>query len=280
MLCVTQNNATVKSKEEELHDRKVAEEQRQQQLELARAKKEKMLRIEEEKKRSVPPNEFEREQLEKAQAINEKALEARKEDLEDVKEMNKMVAYAKAVTIRDRQLQEKEQVWEEYRAQEKKKDLIMEVERLKQIKYLEEEEDRKKQEVVRGHQVIIEQIKEREIDRLKQKEEQEREAQQLLRAADELKKEEEAKSQKKKEMQAKINQEIVDANRNTILVNQQRRLREREEDEKIAQYNVEKAQKAAELEAEQKYLLEFMQTHQRRKRKGNTTPSRAPRKGQ
>lgn len=277
---MTQNNATVKSKEEELHDRKVAEEQRQQQLELARAKKEKMLRIEEEKKRSVPPNEFEREQLEKAQAINEKALEARKEDLEDVKEMNKMVAYAKAVTIRDRQLQEKEQVWEEYRAQEKKKDLIMEVERLKQIKYLEEEEDRKKQEVVRGHQVIIEQIKEREIDRLKQKEEQEREAQQLLRAADELKKEEEAKSQKKKEMQAKINQEIVDANRNTILVNQQRRLREREEDEKIAQYNVEKAQKAAELEAEQKYLLEFMQTHQRRKRKGNTTPSRAPRKGQ
>jgi hypothetical protein len=100
-----QNNATVKSKEEELHDRKVAEEQRQQQLEMARAKKEKMLRIEEEKKRSVPPNEFEREELEKAQAINEKALEARKEELEDVKEMNKMVAYAKAVTIRDRQLQ-------------------------------------------------------------------------------------------------------------------------------------------------------------------------------
>lgn len=77
----TQNNATVKSKEEELHDKKIAEEQRQQQLEMARAKKEKMLRIEEEKKKSVPPNEFEREQLEKHQAINEKALEARKEDL-------------------------------------------------------------------------------------------------------------------------------------------------------------------------------------------------------
>jgi hypothetical protein len=74
----------------------------------------------------------------------------------------------------------------------------------------------------------------------------------LLKAAEELKKEEELKNQKKKEVQAKINQEIVDANRNTILVNQQRRLREREEEEKIAQYNIEKAQKAAELEAEQK----------------------------
>ncbi len=63
-----------------------------------------MLRIEEEKKKSVPLNEFEKEELERAQAINEKALEFTKEQLEDVKEMNKMVAYAKAVTIRDRQL--------------------------------------------------------------------------------------------------------------------------------------------------------------------------------
>jgi hypothetical protein len=34
-----QNNATVKSKEEQIHDKKVLEEQRQQQLEMARAKK-------------------------------------------------------------------------------------------------------------------------------------------------------------------------------------------------------------------------------------------------
>ena len=109
--------------------------------------------------------------------------------------MNKMVAYAKAVTIRDRQLNEKKDIWDDYKTQEKKKDLMMEVERLKKIKYYEEEEERKKQEVIRGHQVIIEQIKQREIDRLKQKEEQEREAQQLLRAAEQLKKEEEIKNE-------------------------------------------------------------------------------------
>jgi hypothetical protein len=50
--------------------------------------------------------------------------------------MNKMVAYAKTVTIRDRQLQEKQELWEDYKAEEKKKDLIMEVERLKLIKQL------------------------------------------------------------------------------------------------------------------------------------------------
>jgi hypothetical protein len=59
--------------------------------------------------------------------------------------MNKMVAYAKAVTIRDRQLDEKKEIWEDFKTQEKKKDLIMEVERLKKIKYYEEEEERNKQ---------------------------------------------------------------------------------------------------------------------------------------
>jgi hypothetical protein len=56
-----------------------------------------------------------------------------------------MVAYAKAVTIRDRQLDEKKEIWEDFKTQEKKKDLIMEVERLKKIKHYEEEEERKKQ---------------------------------------------------------------------------------------------------------------------------------------
>lgn len=48
-----------------------------------------------------------------------------------------MVAYAKAVTIRDRQKEEQKLIWEEYKNEEKKKDLMMEVERLKLIKYHE-----------------------------------------------------------------------------------------------------------------------------------------------
>jgi hypothetical protein len=48
--------------------------------------------------------------------------------------MNKMVAYAKAATIRERQLDEKKREWESFKVQEKKKDKIMEIERLKKIK--------------------------------------------------------------------------------------------------------------------------------------------------
>lgn len=45
----------------------------------------------------------------------------------------------------------------------------MEIERLKKIKEIHEVEERKKEEALRGKQVIIEQIKVREIERLRQK---------------------------------------------------------------------------------------------------------------
>ena len=93
------------------------------------------------------------------------------EQIDDVKTMNKMVMYAKCVTIRDRQLNQKKSLYEDMKLQEKRKDLMMEVDRLKQIKYYEEKEKSKKEEQKKGHMVIIDQIKERELIRLKDKEE-------------------------------------------------------------------------------------------------------------
>lgn len=55
--------------------------------------------------------------------------------------------------------------------QEKRKDLMMEIERLKLIKHHEDYDHYKKDEQRKGHKVIIDQIKERELLRLKEKEE-------------------------------------------------------------------------------------------------------------
>lgn len=41
--------------------------------------------------------------------------------------MNKMVAYAKAATVREKQLDEKAKGWELYKIQEKKKDILIEI---------------------------------------------------------------------------------------------------------------------------------------------------------
>lgn len=77
------------------------------------------------------------------------------EQMDDVKEMNKMVMYAKCVTIRDKQLVEKQDIRGEKKLEEKRKDLMMEIERLKKIKYYEELEKRKKEEQKEGHLKII-----------------------------------------------------------------------------------------------------------------------------
>ncbi len=59
-----------------------------------------MLRLEEEKKNNMPLNEFDKEKVEFKTGIQNRAVEASHEELDDVKLMNKMVAYAKAATIR------------------------------------------------------------------------------------------------------------------------------------------------------------------------------------
>lgn len=49
-----------------------------------------------------------------------------------------------------------------------------------------------------------------------------------------------------------MNEEIIDTNKKATLGREQRKQKEREEEEKIVQYNLEKAQKEAEYQMEQK----------------------------
>ena len=79
-------------------------------------------------------------------------------DLDDVKAMNQMVLYSKVVTIRDKQLEENKRLEHEWIEEQKKLDLMMEIERLKVLKEEEEREKRKHEARKKGAQVIIDQI--------------------------------------------------------------------------------------------------------------------------
>ena len=69
--------------------------------------------------------------------------------------MNQMVLYSKVVTIRDKQLEENKRLESEYIEEQKKLDLMMEIERLKVLQEEEEREVRKAQASKQGAQVII-----------------------------------------------------------------------------------------------------------------------------
>lgn len=75
--------------------------------------------------------------------------------MDDVKQMNQMVLYSKVVTIRDKQLEENKRLEAEWIEEQKKLDLMMEIERLKVLQEEEEREVRKAQARKQGAQVII-----------------------------------------------------------------------------------------------------------------------------
>ena len=76
----------------------------------------------------------------KAESLLSKAQKQMDEGLDDVKHMNQMVFYSKVVTIRDKQIEENKRLENEWIEEQKKLDLMMEIERLKILKVEEERE--------------------------------------------------------------------------------------------------------------------------------------------
>jgi hypothetical protein len=76
------------------------------------------------------------------------------EEHDDVKTMNKMTLYSKCVTIRDQQKVEKHKVVLDKKDEDKRLDLIMEIERIKVLKYQDSLETKKKEDSKKGALVI------------------------------------------------------------------------------------------------------------------------------
>ena len=169
-----------------------------------------------------------------------------KDDDEAVRAMDKMVLYARISTVRDQQLKERKELDKIFKKKEEKIDLMVEIERLKELKNMEEKNKSLQEMKKEGKKVILEQIEENKKIRLKQKEIENKERLELLkRIEDENKKVQELAMLKKKENEKRI-QESLEANKRAILLKQQRILEEREQDRKIEQYNLEKHKKEEE----------------------------------
>lgn len=157
------------------------EEQKIQQQAAARARKQKMLDLEEIRKKNIKKSDIEIEMDAKNKILHLRADQMKLDDHDDVKDMNKMVAYSKCVTIRDKQLIEKQKRIDEEQAEEERLDLMMEIERLKKIQQLEQDEENKVIARKQGAIVIQNQIKERSQLRIISQEQKEKEAQQMVK---------------------------------------------------------------------------------------------------
>jgi len=91
----------------------------------------------------VKPSEHQKYEGKKNETLLSKAQKQLDNEMDDVKQMNQMVLYSKVVTIRDKQLNENKRLEAEWIEEQKKLDLMMEIERLKVLQEEEEREVRK-----------------------------------------------------------------------------------------------------------------------------------------
>ena len=104
---------------------------------------------------------------------------------------------------------------------------MMEIERLKSLKYQEEREVKRKDAQRQGALVIIDQIKEREMLRIADWKIQEREKQLIQKQIEDLKKEERRQQEEKLKQTAVLMAEVEVANKKAIDIKQHRVLEEK-----------------------------------------------------
>lgn len=219
---------------------------------LIQAHKERIKEIDKQRSGKGIKSDIEKENMQTTNNLLAQAKQMMDEEHDLVKDMNKLVLYSKVATIRDKQLEEKKKIISEYRNQNTKMDLMMEYERLKELKFQEDRERERKELQKQGALIIIDQIKERDIERLRQKENQERERQLIIKQMKDLEDEERRVAELKKTQASKLSKEVAEANNMAIDLKEKRKIEEKELELKIFQYNMDKIKKEEEEMAEKK----------------------------
>ena len=96
----------IQTKQETLAHKKISDEQKEQQQAAAKARKLRMVAMDQERSSKVKPTDIEVESKQKEVGLLAKAQKQIDEEHDDVKHMNQMCLYSKVVTIRDKQLEE------------------------------------------------------------------------------------------------------------------------------------------------------------------------------
>lgn len=216
--------------------KKEVEHRREQAQAISKARKDRMILMEEEAKKNLPPTVTSLLKQQADVATLSRAQQLLQEQKDDVKRMNQMMLYSKCVTIRDAQLEEKRQLMQENDEESRKLDLMMEIERIKAIESAEALGQQRLEERRRGAQILADQIQERERERLRQAELRDLERVQMLQQIEQMK-EAELQAQIEKKLQAKeLMEQVAAANTEQIKRKELMKIRERQEELKIAQY--------------------------------------------
>merc|ERR1719183_1486581 len=126
----------------------------------------------------------------------------------------------------------------------------MEIERLKALKMYEEREKERLTDQRRGAKVIIEQIKDRQAQRMREEEQRDQERAFILKQIDALKAEEIEQQKQKKLSAERLMVEVNSANSAAMKIKEDKMLAEKLEEQKIIDYREAKEQRERDEESE------------------------------
>ena len=162
-------NSKKPSQEDFLNQKIIKTQQKETQLAKARAHLERIKEYD--RKRPILPwSDANREKEKERTQIILNAKQCKEEEYDLSKRMEQLLKYAKVVTIRDIQKKESKKIDAEFKKKEEKLDLMMELERLKGLKSEEEKKKLKQKQRFEEAKILRDQIKNKEIQRQKEKE--------------------------------------------------------------------------------------------------------------
>jgi len=171
-----------------------------------------------------------------------------------IKDLNILCKHAKIATIRDKQLDERKQMENLYKKKEERLDLMMELERLKEIKFKEEKEKHIKKLNNESKEIIIDQILDNERVRIKKREMIEKEKIQMKLQLEKFEEEEKKRILHEKQLKEARIRECLNVDKFALLLKQKKKIEEKEEELKDHKYNIEKAKKEEEYIKEKKRI--------------------------
>lgn len=158
--------------------------------------------------------------------------------------------------VRDKQLEENRLLEQNWVEEQKRLDMMMEIERLKAIQNEMAREERAAQARKRGQQVLVDQIAERQRHRQKIEDEAEMEKAQLLANIEKVRREDAEKLAAKRQQMVIMNKEVRIANKNAEEQKIAARETERKIDEQIAEHNRKKLEREEAEIREQRRIKE------------------------
>ena len=163
-------------------------------------------------------------------------MEQLDEELDDVKHMNHLMLQSKVITVRDKQLDENKRLEEEWLEEQKRLDIMMEIERLKGIKADREKEERRAIATKKGAEELINQIRERDLIRQQQDEVLEKEKKQMAINIQKAQDEEKERVKQRQHRMKVMSDEIKKANVAAIQLKEEAKVREKQLEDEIIKH--------------------------------------------